>query len=481
MKAEGHNRKVALPIRPFFIFPLTFLLLFLSIQTASAAPERFSAPPSLAPLADEVKDAVVNISTTQVVRGRELQPFMGPESPFRDFFGDEFFKRFFDGRGQREFKTHSLGSGLVISPEGYILTNNHVVEKATEIKIKLMNGDEYDARIIGRDPKTDLALIQVDPRNGFPKPAVLGDSAALRVGDWLMAVGNPFGLGHTVTVGILSATGRVIGAGPYDDFLQTDAAINPGNSGGPLFDMQGRVVGINTAIVAQGQGIGFAIPINLAKDLLPQLKEGKITRGWLGVVIQDLTPELAKSFGLEEAKGVLISDIVADSPAGKAGLREGDVIRRFNGNTVETAHDLSRMVAGTAPDTEVRLDIIRGGKPQTVPVTLGILPDEATQPETESSKEESAWGMTLQNVTPELAERFGWAEREAGVVISNVEEGSPAAEAGLRGGDLIKELNRQPIQNLEAYNRVMRDAKDAETLLLLVKRGERTFFVVVKK
>ena len=248
---------------------------------------------------------MVNISTTQTLKENPMAPFLGPNSPFRDFFGDEF-KRFFGDVPQGQMKTHALGSGFIIDEDGLILTNNHVVEKADEIKIKTIDGNEYDAKVVGRDPKTDIALLQIKVKGKLPKPAKLGDSEAIRVGDWVIAVGNPFGLGNTVTAGIISAKGRVIGAGQYDDFLQTDAAINPGNSGGPLFNMNGEVVGINTAIVDQGQGIGFATPINMAKDILAQLKTGKVIRGWLGVMIQDLTPELAESFGAKETKGVVV-------------------------------------------------------------------------------------------------------------------------------------------------------------------------------
>jgi len=435
-------------------------------------------PPSFADLSDEVKHAVVNISTTQVLKENPMQPFMTPDSRFREFFGDEFFKRFFGENAPGSRKTHALGSGIIIDNEGLILTNNHVVEQADEIKIKTDAEKEYDAKVVGRDPKTDLALIRVTPDKEFPKPVRLGNSDAIRVGDWVMAVGNPFGLGHTVTAGIISAKGRVIGAGPYDDFLQTDAAINPGNSGGPLFDMNGEVVGVNTAIVAQGQGIGFAIPINLAKEILTQLKTGKVTRGWLGIMIQDITPELAKSFDIQETKGVIVADIVADGPAEKAGLKRGDVITTVNGKGLDNAHALSRLVASTAPDTNVTIQVIRDGKSKEIKATIGTMPADGS--ETTPTKKESTWGVTVQNLTPELAQRFGWDQSEYGVVISNVQPGSPAADSKLRQGDLIKEVNRQKIQNLKDYNHALQKAKKGESLLLLVKRGERTFFVALK-
>jgi serine protease Do len=459
------------------------LVLALSCLFTLSPPAAWSAygkdgPPSFADLSEQVKHAVVNISTTQVLKENPMQPFMAPNSPFREFFGDEFFKRFFGDTPSGSMKTHALGSGMIIDTEGLILTNNHVVEKADEIKIRTDAQREYDAKVVGRDPKTDLALIRVTPDKDFPKPVKLGNSDAIRVGDWVMAVGNPFGLGHTVTAGIISAKGRVIGAGPYDDFLQTDAAINPGNSGGPLFDMNGEVVGVNTAIVAQGQGIGFAIPINLAKEILVQLKTGKVIRGWLGIMIQDITPELAQSFDIQETKGVIVADLVADGPAEKAGLKRGDVITRLNGKEVENAHALSRMVASTAPEATITLQVIRDGKSREIKAAIGTMPADGA--EAAPSKKESTWGLTVQNLTPELAQRFEWDAAEHGVVISSVQPGSPAADVKLRPGDLIKEINRQKIQNLKDYNQALQKVKKGESLLLLVKRGDRTFYVPLK-
>ena len=428
-------------------------------------------PPSFADLADKVKGAVVNISTTQEVEGNPLAPFMGPGSPFGNFFG-------INPHAKRE--THALGSGFVISSDGLILTNNHVVEKATEIKIKLLNGREYDAKLVGRDPKTDLALIQVTPDQYFPKPEVLGDSDSIRVGDWVMAVGNPFGLGNTVTTGIISAKSRVLGAGPYDDFLQTDAAINPGNSGGPLFNMQGQVIGINTAIIAQGQGIGFAIPINIAKNLLPQLKIGKIVRGWLGIMIQNITPELAKSFNLESSKGVIVSDVVKGSPADKASLQRGDVILRFDGKEVENAHMLSQMAASTSPDTQVKIEILRNGEEKTISLTVGTMPEGASQGmPSEEQKEESAWGISVQELTPQLQQQLDLEPGTTGVVVSNIQAGSPADSAGLRPGDVITEVNRQPVRNLADFRQALQRVTEGENLLLLVQRGGGAFYAVL--
>jgi serine protease Do len=464
-----------------FIPVVTMLIFIFSLSTAqlarAAQNNTVQTLPSFADLADKVKDSVVNIATTQEVEGNPLVPFLGQGSPFGDFFGKNMPKRFFNNRPQSKIKTHALGSGFIISKEGLILTNNHVVEKATEIKIKLMNGKEYDAKLVGRDPKTDLALIRVTPDDDFPKPEVLGNSDAMRVGDWVMAVGNPFGLGQTVTTGIIGAKGRIIGAGPYDDFLQTDAAINPGNSGGPLFNMQGQVIGINTAIIAHGQGIGFAIPVNMAKELLPQLKKGKIIRGWLGVMIQEITPELAKSFGLKSDKGVLVSDVAKGSPAEKAGLLRGDVILRFDGKEIANAHKLSQEAAATAPNTHVKVDISRSGKAETVTLTIGTMPSEGQT--IVSPEEETSWGMTVQELTPQLARQLGLKPGTTGVVISDIKEGSPAAESGLRSGDIITEVNRNGIKNLNDYQQALKQVKKDDHLLLLVKRGNGALYVVL--
>ncbi len=458
------------------VYSALLIAILLPALPAIAAEHPFptGTPPSFADLANRVKDSVVNISTTQVVEGNPMMDFFGPNSPFGKFFGDQFSGKMPHG----PMTTHALGSGFVISSDGLILTNNHVVEKATEIKVKLQNGKEYDAKIVGRDPKTDLALIQTRPDADFPKPAVLGDSDAIRVGDWVMAVGNPFGLGQTVTTGIISGKGRIIGAGPYDDFLQTDAAINPGNSGGPLFDMNGAVIGVNTAIVAQGQGIGFAIPINLTKSLLPQLKTGKVVRGWLGLMIQDLSPELAKSFNIKETKGVLIANVADDSPAAKAGLQQGDVIVRFDGKAVDSSRELSQMAAATAPSSQVKIDIIRDGKPKTMDLTVGTMAEEGQAAVTQMEK--TRWGMTVQQLTPDLAQHLGFDSNAKGVVISAVEPGSPADDAALRPGDLIVEANRHKVKDFQDYQQAIQGVKPGENLLLLVQRDSGTFFVVLQ-
>jgi len=413
-----------------FIILMVFSLFFTTSQWVLAATPTSDGPPSFRDIADKVRHSVVNVSTTQVVEGSPLAPFFGLE-PFGDLFGDPFLKRF-HGRQPQKMETHALGSGFIISSDGLILTNNHVVEKATEIKIKLDSDKEYSAKIIGKDAKTDLALIKIDADIKLSDPAVLGDSDAMEVGDWVIAVGNPFGLGHTVTTGIISAKGRVIGAGPYDDFLQTDAAINPGNSGGPLFNMSGEVIGINSAIVAQGQGIGFAIPINMAKNLLPQLKTGKILRGWLGIMIQDISPEMAQALGLKSSQGALVSNVNQDSPAAKAGLLHGDVITQFDGQEIKDSHALSQMAANTAPGKEVRLRIIRDGKVKTLELTLGEMPEPGQQEMATPKEEKSSWGLSIDQLTSDIAQRLGLDPNVQGVLITNVEAGSPAADGGLQ-------------------------------------------------
>jgi len=433
-------------------------------------------PYSFTELVKQVAPDVVNISTTKVVKRRPMPSPFGQQGPWRDFFGDDFFERFF-GQIPRERKQRSLGSGFIIDPKkGYILTNNHVIAGADEIAVKLDDGKEYKAEVVGRDPKTDLALIKTKKALDVESGAPLGDSDRIQIGEWVMAIGNPFGLERTVTVGILSAKGRVIGAGPYDDFLQTDAAINPGNSGGPLFNMKGEVIGINTAIVATGQGIGFAIPINMAKELLPQLEKGKVTRGWLGVSIQEVTEEIAKSFELKEPKGALVAEVMEDTPAERGGLERGDIIVEFDGKDIDTPNELQRIVAGTPPNKRSKVKVIRDGKRKTLTVKLGTMPDELGEVREGIATD---LGLTVQTLTPALAEQFNWPRDEKGALITNVDPGSAGAEAGLQRGDLIKEINRQPVESASAYERFVSEAKKGESMLFFVKRGTRTFYVTV--
>jgi serine protease Do len=439
-------------------------------------------PQSFAGLAKELNPAVVNVNTTQVIKGRRFgrpSPFPGPyggRDPFEDFW-EKFFGR--EDRPHREFKQRSLGSGFIISKDGYIITNNHVVEKATEIKVTIGDGDDYDAKVVGKDPKTDLALLKINPKGDLPLVA-LGNSDRLEVGEWVLAIGNPFGLEHTVTAGIVSAKGRVIGAGPYDDFIQTDASINPGNSGGPLFNLAGEVVGINTAIIASGQGIGFAIPINIAKELLPQLREkGRVTRGWLGVAVQKVTEDLAKSFNLKKKNGALVADVVAGGPAEKAGIERGDVIIEFDGQEVKEMNELPRIVANTPIGKEVNVKVLRDGREKTFKVSVGELKEEREVTLRPTVKEfEEELGLTVQPLTSEMAPHFGPKETE-GVVVSDVYPGSPADEAGIRRGDIIQEINRRPIKDMDSYQEALEEGKDKDSLLLFVRRGENTIYLTL--
>ncbi|MDF1536710.1 MAG: DegQ family serine endoprotease [bacterium] len=460
-----------------------------SFWTEGTAKAPAGQPGSFADLAEELSPAVVNISTATVVKeGQARHPFGKEEdSPFREFFGDEFLKRFFGERGpQRPFKQRSLGSGFIINEEGYIITNNHVVAEADEVVVILEEGDEYPAEILGTDEKTDLALIKIEPKNGGLPLCRLGDSDKARVGDWVLAIGNPFGLGHTVTAGIVSAKGRELGAGAYDDFIQTDAAINPGNSGGPLFDTAGNVVGINSIIYSRtggNQGIGFAIPINLAKAIVSQLKEkGEVTRAWLGVLIQQITPDMQEALGLSERKGALVADVVQDGPAAKAGIQRGDVIVRFNGEVVESQHQLPTMVAYLQVGTGVEVVALRDGKEKKFTVTLEEMTDEATPVGSfgEDKEMKGELGLTVQNITPEIAERLDLGTSR-GVLVSGVEPGSPAAEAGLARGDVILEVDRQEVSDVAALSSVLEKSKDKASVLFLVNRGGRTIFIAVKR
>ena len=378
---------------------------------------------------------------------------------------------------QEGFEQRGIGSGFVISRDGYILTNNHVVEEADQIKVKLSNGNEYKGKVVGRDPKTDLALLKIEEASDL-HPLNLGNSEELKVGNWVVAVGSPFGLEQTVTAGIVSAKGRVIGSGPYDNFIQTDASINPGNSGGPLINMKGEVVGINTAIVAQGQGIGFAIPINMAKDIAGQLQnKGHVTRGWLGVTIQEVTPDLAKSFGLKENKGALVAQVNPGSPAEKAGIEQGDIILEFDGKKISEANDLPRIVASTPVGKMVALKLSQGRQSHG-----SLLESWRNGREEEitakASSSHQSLGITVQNLTPEIAQGLG-LKKSGGVVVAQVEPGSPADEGGLQEGDVIREVNRKPVKNTEDFMQKLEKAKDQNTVLLFIQRGDHKLFAAV--
>jgi serine protease Do len=456
------------------------LAILFSFHAPAVAAQAAAEFPSLTGLVKELKPTVVNISTTKLVRSPMDDFFRGRDLP--DFFGDDFFKRFFGDQHPREFRQKSLGSGFIIDKEGYIITNNHVVEKAEQIKVKLSDKKEYDAQVIGTDPKTDLALIKIKAAGSLPVVR-LGDSDKLEVGEWVVAIGNPFGLEQTVTTGIISAKGRVIGAGPYDDFLQTDASINPGNSGGPLFNLKGEVVGINTAIVAGGQGIGFAIPVNMAKGVLPQLKKGKVVYGYLGVYIQDITPELATSFGLKEAKGVLVSDVTPDSPAKKAGVNKGDVILEYDGKQVEEKGQLTKMVGRTAIGKKVKLVVLRDKEQKTLWVTIAEVSEKQVTAAASKPEETDRWGVKVQDVTRDVAAHLGLPD-DAGVIVTDVEPGSPAEDENLQPGDVIIEVEHNPIKDLIDFRKYIESYKKQKTLLLTVRMKAsdyHNFFVVLKK
>ena len=425
-------------------------------------------PGNFSELAEAVRNGVVNIQVMKKAKHARFEKFGG--NPFGDFFGP------FEGN-QPDRKQQGVGSGFIMSKEGYILTNNHVVEGADQIKVKLAGGKEFEGKVVGRDPKTDLALVKIEG-NADLQALKLGNSDDLKVGNWVVAVGSPFGLEQTVTAGIVSAKGRVIGSGPYDNFIQTDASINPGNSGGPLINLQGEVVGINTAIIASGQGIGFAIPINMAKEVAPQLqKRGHVTRGLLGVAIQDVTPELAKSLGLKESKGALVSQVVPGGPADKAEIEQGDVIVSFDGRSVDDSKDLPRIVASTTVGKTVTVKLLRDGKEVERQAKVGEMEEENTS-ETEKSPIHPSLGVTVQNLTPQVARELG-LKKIAGVVVTGVEPGSPAAEALIQAGVVIQAVNRKPVKNVDDFVKIVEKAKGDGSLLLLVQRGQNTLFAAV--
>lgn len=453
---------------------------FTPVTTTASAKEIVAVPAiSFADLVDRIKPAVVNISTTKVVKtARPGTPF-GDDFFDRFFGGDDFMRKFF-GDNPREYKQRSLGSGFIITNDGYIFTNNHVVEKADKIKVHLSSGKEYDAKVIGKDPKTDIALIKINASNSLPV-AELGDSDKLRVGDWVLAIGNPFGLEQTVTSGLVSAKGRVIGSGPYDNFIQTDASINPGNSGGPLYNLEGRVVGINTAIVAHGQGIGFAIPINMAKDVLNDLKsKGKVTRGWLGISVQDITEDIAANMGIKDREGALIADVVQGDPAEKAGLRSGDIILEIDGKKVHDTHELLRIVAGVTVGKTVAVKALRDGKVQDFRITVGERKDQELAAAGDRGKAGEFFGMSLQDISPHIAESLGLKDR-VGVIVTSVREGSPADEAGIKPRDVIVQVNKVNIKSMKEFQREMGKKGAKDGALLLVKSGGAAHYVVIRK
>ena len=439
-------------------------------------------------IAKKQNPAVVNVSTkakAETAHKNFRVPRPGPgqnesPDPFRDFY-DRFF-----GERPNQRPKRGMGSGFVIDKEGHILTNYHVIEEAGEIVVILDdNGTEkeYTATLVGSDPKTDIALIKINRESGDNKdfPFLrLGSSENLEVGEWVVAIGNPFGLSHTVTVGVVSALGRSIGAGPYDEFIQTDASINPGNSGGPLINIEGDVIGINTAIISGNTGgnvgIGFAIPIDIAKGILKDLRErGTVTRGWLGVMIQKITPDLAKSFGLSQSEGALVGDVIPDGPAAKGGVKRGDVIVMFDGQQVKDMEDLPKIVAATRPNSVVDVEVIRDGSRMTLSVSIELLEDSQ---ETVVAKADPL-GLQVQDITEGLAQSLK-LESVEGVLVSDVTAGNAAAEAGIRRGDVISEMNRSIVKDMRDYQNLMASVQKGSSVLFLVKRGGSTIYIAVK-
>jgi len=421
--------------------------------------------PSFAKVVEAASPAVVHVKVVSIVKtGAVADEFpFGEESPFPGFRAPAPPS---SGRQQ------GTGSGFVIRKDGIVLTNNHVVDKAKDITVHMSDGQEYTAKVLGRDPKTDLAVLKIDPKHDLPV-VQLGDSDVLRVGDWVVAIGNPFGLDNTVTAGIVSAKGRAIGSGPYDQFIQTDAPINPGNSGGPLFNERGEVIGINTAIFSQSGGnvgIGFAIPINMAKQLAPQLEEnGHVTRAWLGVTIQQLTPELADSLGSDSTHGALVAGVTPASPAAKAGIKTGDVITSFDNKSVDEHHALPSLVAGAKVGDTVKVEIARDGAHRTVEVAVAKLADDDVQETAAPNK--GRWGLMLRELTPdERAQRD--IDAAQGVLVLGVAPGSPADESGLHSGDVVLAVNRTPVASVAALRDAVSKVPDGKPLLLLVRPAD---------
>ena len=458
---------------PVFLF-VFFTDIFLSNIFCTTRVSDDLTLPYFVELAKSIKPSVVNIYTKKVINQEIFNPH---EKNPKKFGNEDFFNRFFKGMPEKEFKRKSLGSGLILNRDGYIITSYHVIENTSEIKVSLFGMKEYECKVIGKDTKTDLALIKIEPNENLKVPN-LADSDKLEVGEWVMAIGNPFGFEQTVTVGIVSAKGRVIGVGPYDDFIQTDASINPGNSGGPLINTKGEVVGINSLILSNVQGLGFAIPINMVKDIVAQLIEkGKVTRGWLGVVVQKITPEFSDFFKLPNLKGALVSEVIKDGPAYKAGIEHGDVIIKFHGKDINDMNELPRIVALTPVGRRAEVRLIRKGREKILNVKVEELVDEKLS---FSEKEEGIknYGMIVEELTANEAQKF--SASEGGIFITEVINGSLAEEAGVLKGDQIIEVNKIVIKDIKDYNRAIRNEIEKGIVLVLVKRKGDTLYIAIK-
>ena len=422
-------------------------------------------------IAEQVKPAVVNISTSRTVRTERLPFFDDPF--FRRFFGEEF-------NIPQKRRVTNLGSGVIATSDGYILTNNHVIEGAEDILVKLSNGKEYKGKVVGKDPRTDIAVIKINEKGLKTLP--WGDSDKLKVGEIVLAIGNPYGLNQTITMGIISALGRSgIGITDYEDFIQTDAAINPGNSGGALINVKGELIGINTAIFSTTggyQGIGFAIPSNMVRNVMESIiDQGKVVRGYLGVTIQALTPELAKQFGIADEKGVLLVDVVEDGPADKGGIMRGDVVIEFDGKKIDNPQHFRNMVAATKPGKEVKIKLLRDGKPLTKKIIIGELPADpktAFMPQIDNSLR----GVHVQDLTDELLQKLGITKKIKGVLVNNVEDDSPAFGI-ITKGDIILEINRKLVTSVKDYNEVVSRIEKGQSILLLIIRGGSSQYVII--
>ncbi|MGD9807911.1 MAG: Do family serine endopeptidase [Deferribacterales bacterium] len=448
---------------------VSLILLILCVSVTSALAK---GPDGFSEIYKQTKDAVVNISTTKVVTRKS----MSHDDLLRKFFGDNFPgmpNQQQQDDTPKEYKTSALGSGFIIDASGYIVTNNHVIDGADEIIVKLNDEHKFDAKVVGRDPLTDLALIKIEPSGVKLKTLPLGDSDNADIGDWVVAIGNPLGLEWTITAGIISAKGRELGSGPYDNFLQTDASINPGNSGGPLINMDGEVVAINTAIIPSGQGLGFAVPVNMLKELLPKLKTGSVKRGWLGVMVQPIDEKLAKGFGLKEPKGALIADVTKGDPAEKAGVKAGDVVIKINGEEIEDSRELVNKIGRMSPNESVTLTVLRGKKQTDIKVKLGERKDGVTKSELNEDTP-----VIVENLTSDELAKLGLA---GGVKVTGVEGDSNAYGAGLRRGMVIVAVNHEQVSDASTFSEKFSAVKKGEVVVLQVYLRGKTNFIAYDK